>query len=63
MAHIDSHRHLVLHHLHELAESSVFLRVNEMVLIVGCIGATIVISVVDHVRNEAELGQLLVLRH
>ena len=61
MAHIDSHCDLVLHHLHELSESCILRRRNQMVL--PCCVLSISISIVNHVSDKTYLQQVRVLRH
>ena len=62
MADINTHRHLILHHLHELSESCVFRWFDQMVL-AGRILGIIAISIVDHVSNQADFQQVRILRH
>jgi len=60
VAHIDSHCYLVLHHLHELAEGSIFLGVYHVVLRL-VLTVRIVCVVIDHICNETDLKQIRVL--
>ncbi len=57
MTHIDAHRNLVCHHLHKLAESLIFTRVDQMILVIILVGvrpSIIVLSIIYHVRDETK---------
>ena len=56
---LDSVIHLVLHHLHEFAESCILVRVYHVALQVLCV----VITVFDHVSDQADFEQVFVLGH
>ena len=62
MADVNTHGHLILHHLHELSERCVFRRFNQMVL-PGRILGVVAISIVDHVCDQADFQQVRILRH
>jgi len=70
VTHIDAHRHLVGHHLHEFPESRVFIRVYQVVLPIGTTTAAVisiristVLPIIDHVGYQADLKQVSVLGH